>query len=429
MTVQSTEKFEEGQDVKVAVPHSSEQPTRKNLARLSRSVAVLLAVILLSGYALAYQYYPWRDLAKQDIPEWIISYAGDCADYCLKGQKSDVAVLGTSLILAVNQHCAKTAINTRELKSNNVAEPLKKKLMALRGSHREVSISLLAVPASMITDQLLILEKLIEYKKKPDLLVVTVAPRDFIDNMNSDVRKSPVARVFMFLSKNKNFLPSSFAPEKLESCLSGHLTYIGLLRTDCLRKLKREACRLTGHPDSLWTALNTDFKQDLAQKSIEPSMDGNVHRETEQAKTPAQFERSNNANLLDEDLILYKSRYLPINRERILLQLAAYDQLLRITQQEKIRALVLFMPVSKPNSDLLPPAVLDELKSHVFARAKEGGVNAYDLEQEVIKETGSPLVLDDFVDSVHVNKAGAEKLIGPISNLTAQEVKALAKAH
>ena len=87
------------------------------------------------------------------------------------------------------------------------------------------------------------------------------------------------------------------------------------------------------------------------------------------------------------------------------------------------------MPVSKPNSALLPPAVLSRLKSQVFARAKAGGVNAYDLEQEVIKVSGSPLVLDDFVDSVHVNKAGAEKLIGPLSNLMAQEVKALATAH
>lgn len=440
MTVQSTEKFEEGQDVRVAGPlrspgapeQPSPAPTPKGLNRLFQSAVILLAVLLLSGYALVCRFYPWRDLANQDIPEWIISFAGDCADYCLVGKKSKVLVVGTSLISAVNHRLSQTHLSLSQSALQHKVVP--GQALALEVSlnsqlpHQaeKETLSMAAVPGSMMTDQLLILENIIEHEKKPELLVLTVAPRDFIDNENKSARNSPVARVFFFLSRNQNYLPRSLSPADIGSCLEGHKTFIELLRTDILRKVKKETCRITGHPDSLWTATNTDFRKDLKeQKTAETKKSG----EKIDLATLPEFGRKNIASSLAEDLKLYGKRYMPFNQERMEKQLNAYDQLLQKAKSEDIRVLVLFMPVSKPNSALLPPAVLSRLKSQVFARAKAGGVNAYDLEQEVIKVSGSPLVLDDFVDSVHVNKAGAEKLIGPLSNLMAQEVKALATAH
>lgn len=401
------------------------------IKRLGQSVIVLLIVFLLGTYALFCRYYPWRDLANQDIPEWIIAFAGDCADYCLEGRKSNVLVLGTSLITAVNHRLSQTQQSLSQTAIGHRSPPGTASVLeadlnrVLRATQSKETLSMTAVPGSMLTDQLLILENIIGHGKKPELLVLTVAPRDFIDNENKSARNSPVTRVFFFLSRNQNYFPHSLSPADIGTCLEGHKTFIDLLRTDILRKAKRETCRITGHPDSLWTATNTDFRKDLKEEREKAEAAQQNNSSKIDTTTLPEFGRKNIATALKEDLELYRKRYLPFNSALMERQLSAYDQFLQRAKQENIRVVLLFMPVSRPNSDLLPARVLSELKSRVFARAKQDGVAAYDLDQEVVKQTGSAMVLDDFVDSVHVNKAGAEKLIGPISNLIAQEVKAL----
>lgn len=407
-------------------------PAPKRLARLEQSVIVLLSVFLLVGYTLVCRYYPWRDLANQDIPEWIISFAGDCADYCLEGKKSQVIVLGTSLITAVNHRLSQTKQSLSQSALEHQAAPgtalvLQSALnKALGDDSAKQTLSMTAVPGSMMTDQLLILQNLITHGKKPELLVLTVAPRDYIDNENKSARNSPVARVFFFLSRNQNYLPHTLSPQDIEACLEGHKTFIDLLRTDILRKVKKETCRITGHPDSLWTATNTDFRKDLKEQEAARK---DKKKEQVDYSTLPEFGRKNIARALKEDLELYQKRYMPFNQERMQKQLTAYEQLLQTARKENISVLVLFMPVSKPNSALLPQGVLSDLKVRVFAQAKQNGAAGYDLENEVEKSSGQRLVLDDFVDSVHVNKAGAEKLIGPISKLIAQEVRALPQSR
>lgn len=421
----------------ISVESISEKRTRYNgrFTRLGQSVFALLIFSLLFFYILVHRFYPWRDIANQDIPAWVIEFAGRCADFCNEGRRTDVVVLGTSLIAAINHrlYTSPYSLYKAEHVPSFAKAPCDNLHMhlanALNIPKEKISISMPAVPAAMMTDQLLILQKLIEKNKKPKLLVLTVAARDLIDNNCPSPRNSPVARIFLFHSKNKNFLPRSFRFEDLASCWDGHTMFTELVRTDCLRKTRSAICELTGHPENLWIATNVDFRKNLEiqnlqkQKNTAPPAIGSTF-----ADRP-EFGRKNTANAFSADIKDYSNRYLPFNRKLMENQFEAYLEILKSAEKANIRVVVIWIPVSKPNTDLLNVELLKEVKSRCFAAANKNNANAYDLETEVKKLHGASMVIDDYYDSVHVNKAGAEKLIGPISNLMAQEVKALAKAH
>jgi hypothetical protein len=59
---------------------------------------------------------------------------------------------------------------------------------------RDVSVYNLGEPSAVIEDDCLILEKLIKFKKKPRIVVLGIAPRDFVINQNVD-NESPIHHV------------------------------------------------------------------------------------------------------------------------------------------------------------------------------------------------------------------------------------------
>lgn len=366
------------------------------LARRCLGSFTLMLVLCLSlTYSLIFTNYPWRELAALDIPLWIMRYAAKAPEYMAGPEKRPVVILGSSLILAPSQRLNdidEAPMDTEGQKETTIKstfyEREVKKLTGLT-----LPIKNLAIHGAMVTDQELITKELIASGKAPEFLIITLAPRDFIDNiLGTDLENTPTKRVFTFISHSKSLFPRELSIEAIGDCLQGHKKFTDVIRRKFARSLKENACRISRRPDNLW---------DAAHKAPVPKVEtGSGKSVVKQKKEPSKEE------IFAEDIAHYKRRYLPPNEKRFQEQLQSLDALLAQAKAAGIQILLVEMPITKENIAILKPSQYNEFKTGVKTLATRYNASLVNFD-DVKPGFGK----SDFVDSVHVNKQGAERFI------------------
>jgi hypothetical protein len=373
-----------------------------SLIRLSKSLTVVLLGLLACLYVAIYYYYPWKDLAAMELPRWIIKFAEGVPNYTHSREYRPLVVFGSSLVIAPSarlndMHYSKPDEYGYRSKTPG-AGIYERAIKSIRGNCPEMKI--LAVPGSVVSDQVLILRTLIEARKAPKMLVFTLAPRDFMDNeVGEKTGDTATARVLDFVSHNKNFWPQSLTPTGFENCWKSHHSYLDLVRKHFSRSLRDKVCTWSGHPKDLWSAALTKVASDPTQGEVK------------EASGEAREEKINADNLdpaaMARDLKTYKDRYQPANRATFEQQVEALDQLLAMTKEAHIATLLVEMPLSRENLDLLQPEQKAMLADSVKKLATRYDVDFIDYNQSA----APPFETSDFYDSVHLNKPGARKFV------------------
>ncbi|MBU6454649.1 MAG: hypothetical protein KGS72_22970 [Cyanobacteria bacterium REEB67] len=386
-----------------------------SLLRLSRSLTIILLALIASIYVAAYYCYPWKDLAAMELPRWIIKFAEGVPNYTRSREYKPLVVFGSSLIIAPSSRLKDMHFSKPDEYGYRTNTPgaaiYESAIKSLRGQAPGTKI--LAVPGSVVSDQVLILRELLTSKKVPKMLVFTLAPRDFIDNeVGGKIGDTPTARVLAFVSHNKNFWPQSLTLAAIESCWNTHRSYFDLVRKHFSRSLRDKVCTWSGHPKDLWTSTLAAKKTD---RSMPPLNEGAAEAREEKINAD-----SLNLEAMARDLKTYRGRYQPPNRATFEQQVAALDQLLTMTKEAHITTLLVEMPLSRENLDLLKP----EQKTMLAANIKKLATK-YDVQFVNYNESAKPpFETADFYDSVHLNKQGAEKFVSVFSK-TLAESKAL----
>ncbi|MBI5171450.1 MAG: SGNH/GDSL hydrolase family protein [Candidatus Melainabacteria bacterium] len=436
------------------------------------SVTILLTVFLSILYAWVYTSFPWRQLAAMDSSAWIVERAAQAPEYIFSNAPAqDLLILGSSLILAPSERLN----DMEEPKPGSLektgsaprATIYQNEIRRLNG--RNHSIKILAVPGAMASDQLKVVEYLLEEKKQPALLIFTYAPRDFMANdVGDNPDYTPTGRVFHFSNLEHNFLPRSLTPAKIEDCFKAHGNFIDSVRRWKLRQLKELACKLTSHPETLFhAAYKAEQKakdaapvEATAQAGAEAQPAAPVQATTPtaaapetaaatqtpataptskaplapaaQEKTPVAAAAGSVKNsapstqdkaLLKVDLDLYKSRYQPINHKRIKQQLSYMEEMLSRLKQANVPVILLGMPISKENQDIIGQAEYRRLREMIAATGTRYGAETIDM-----NEGPETFILDkDFTDSVHLNQVGASRFVN-IASVLVTRSKAYQKA-
>ena len=356
--------------------------------RLAKSLTALLAIIIATIYVLIFYYYPWKDLAAMELPAWVIKYAEKVPDYLRSPDHKPLLFLGSSLVLAPAARLHQPTIYQSAIKK-------------LTGSAPDSKI--LAVPAAVTSDQLFILRELIAAGKAPKLIVLTVAPRDFIDNEIGDkIDQTPTARVLTFNSHNKDFWPHALSMAAFAACLKAHSTYDDLVRRHFQRWISDMVCARTGHPKNLWDATH---KIDLTEAL--PTTDQATSWQADQMRQRVASADVFNAAVLKRDLQSYASRYQPHNQPRFDKQVSALDDLLATARAAKIDVLLVEMPVTPDNLALLTAAQKANLQLAIKHLATKYDVDFIDYNAP----NKALFALSDFNDSVHLNKAGSQHFL------------------
>lgn len=388
-----------------AAAPSALTPKLKNFQPWS-SVTVLLACFLGMTYFYVYRAFPWRDLAAMDSSRWIVDRAAVAPEYIFSSlddqPQKDVVMLGSSLILATAERLGDMEPARPGVKELTGPAPRAKIYEAAlsKVAGRNISVKILAVPGASTSDQALVTKNLLGSKKAPKLLIFTYAPRDFIANdLAESVDYTPSARVFHYSKLEREFLPLSWTQDSLLSWGKAHHDFIDAVRRQVLRQIKDEACRLSGHPDTLFHA---------APSSIAA---GEEHAVTEAQLTPTGAEVKNDLQI---DLNLYKSRYRPFNTKRMQEQMACLEDLLKTAKEKNTPVLLIGMPLSQENI-----AILGKDKYQLLAQQIKDLAAKYSADIQDINESKSETfsLRKDFADSVHLNKEGSRRFVSMASDI------------
>jgi len=372
--------------------------SRRVLARaLSRAICsftVLLILLLTTTYLAMWAFYPWRPLAELDVPGWIVDFA-DQVDLMMTRRNPPIVVLGSSLTLAAPRRLSRPAVYQEEISAR---------------AGRKLDLCCMAVPGAIASDQDFILNELLEHKKKPELIVYTYAPRDFMDNtIEGKISTTPTRKVLSFINRRSSFLPKDLSWNAVTTCYDNHTAFLDMVHRHVLRLTRSYVCKVSGHPESLWQASHqgtaqtnaqTNQPDRAAQSPGEGDVDSNSGRNADEAPAVR-------AKALVQDLELYNRRYNPQNAARIDEQYRHLEQLLAVGKSRGIKVELVGMPVSPANMKLIKPAVYQDMQIRLHSLATKYGAGLYDLNTD----PKVSFAQDEYLDSVHLSNAGAAHFV------------------
>jgi hypothetical protein len=266
----------------------------------------------------------------------------------------------------------------------------------------DASAFVCAAPGQMISDHFLVAKTLFALRK-PRLVVITLAPRDFIDNFLADVSSTEPYRFYLpYLSEDaqaKKLLLTSW-PEQLKDGIgrlfplknvSQLISWSGLLQ-----KLPLPAQPAQSQERDIGWLFSVNANSDL----MHPYMCMTL------PKMPNNFK---------DNTLEYSKRYHNCNPPLYRQELGFLNELLQYTKDEQIKVLVVAMPLTAMNRALLPQVFWTNYKVAIQTACAQHQAKLLDLSQ------ADGFAPTDFIDTVHLSQDGGVKLVDKITEAIAQE--------
>lgn len=246
--------------------------------------------------------------------------------------------------------------------------------------------------ACMASDAELILRRVVEAGRAPQIVIFGIGPRDFIDNIVPAVGKTPVCRLLTNRITLPEIITQARPLDETRDLLMGQLVYLYKVRGDYKTMLTGWACDLLSHPADLYESnqlakiekqqTQTELPQTALKSSSKPAM-----------------KRSQFADLPE-----WKERYLPANFERFEKEKTSFENMLATCKKNGIRMIVVNMPLTSENKKLIPDKLYARYKNEVCKLPAKFGDELIDL------DSNKAFKLSDFYDSAHVNSQGGKKV-------------------
>lgn len=256
-------------------------------------------------------------------------------------------------------------------------------------SGKKTSVLSMAIPGAMISDEYLITKSLIQ-AKKPTTVVITLAPRDFID----DTLPSPSSTdQFKFFSR--------YVPLNAQLEAAAYPDFFARLDT----KVKQLPLSQLG------SAVQARFKQE-GSATTEGAADV-VTAITSVASDPRPGQwvvPPVMPELWTDNTKEYKNRFKGPNMDHYAGQMQFFRAWLNDLQSSGVKIIVIGMPSMEMNRCLLPDKFWAKFRTDITNESHNHGASFVDL-------TANPTFnKSDYLDTVHLNARGAEKLFPLIAD-------------
>jgi hypothetical protein len=267
----------------------------------------------------------------------------------------------------------------------------------------------LAQPSSIIEDDALVLRKLLRFGKHPAIVIVGVAPRDFIVRMRTETH-SPI---YEGIDK---FAPSWWS-EKLSQQRLNCIDLWSMTANDWLadgrewigKSMRTELGKVDGH---VKTFLVKQFPSDSTPDSFKPFL-------CPQFKTPREYAE---APITLADLPDLKNFYCEKTRNYLMQQMAALDEMLGMANKADISVVVVKLPLAAAHKKVFDSWVLKDVYNNQL--------------QSVCSKHSAPLFEPDhsgdwpdscFHDSAHLNGKGGDRLFAMLAQMIRQDGRLAAR--
>lgn len=263
--------------------------------------------------------------------------------------------------------------------------------------------------AALISEDLLVAKEAVRLHGKPALIILAIAPRDFLDHYTAAYHRSRLAQILMTRQAEMVWDNSKSNHENLDVLMCKIWPYYSQ-RVEYRDLFVKIACESFDRSDSLFSATkrlgNSTSKQTVSPKLIDESKakeDSRTEKPLVLSDEPASEDK---LVKFDSD---YRGRYLPIDSDRWKLEMESLKSFTQFCSEQKIPLLIVTMPITARNQKLLPA---DFLATHMKA------VNeiATSSSSKFLNLMDDPrFIQSDFSDTVHLRSTGGIKLAKIIS--------------
>ena len=314
-------------------------------------------------------------------------------DFRAQKETPNVVLLGSSLMVMALHGGDATAFGLTQNNALHHRAAFLEKLLN-ESLHRTYSIFSFAIAGQMVSDAYSITYCCLNGKQKPDYIVYGIAPRDFMDNTLPNPAST---ETFKYLSRVSDL--SHIAMRARPSIWDrfdywvGNVSFLYAHRNDIL-SLQHRYVKLFFAKTHLMEDLNLTRNPFPLRKlaMLEMPEDNGVN----EVFTPphAQGERS------FDNSSEYRARYRSFNRKLFNDQNSYLTDLMSLCDQRGIKLIVVNMPVTAGNIQLMPPGFY----SHYLETVK-GATSAH---HQTFIDLNNPQEFPDscFLDSVHLNGKG-----------------------
>ncbi len=287
-----------------------------------------------------------------------------------------------------------------ELNSYGKSVYLEEQLQKLTGKkHTTLDLS---VGGCMASDAYFLLNKAVEERPQIRLLILPVAPRDFVDNFSE---KDPEMSAVGMLLKKKSLATivsqKSTEKERFESALSS-FWYLFDTRADYQAILEKLGCQFFNRAPNIYEA----------KKSFDPFGVDNLvifnppHNRADQVLPQA---------IKEEDARKNSIQYNPYNPERLKVQFQYFEKSLKFCRDKGITVVVVDMPLPEINRREMSVQLSSDYESNLLALCSKYSTRLLRLQKD-------PDFLDcDFRDSCHVVGSGGKKVIDRLIDFLASD--------
>lgn len=358
---------------------SRKVPAAGAAARLLRSAFTWLLVfaVFCTSFVLL---LPGRSLNAADgVSSTFKVLVTKLAAFLPSQEQPDVVMLGSSLLLVPAVRCDDKMAGKppcfdrwyydRYIPEYTQALYLEKHLADEAGLH--LKIKNLGVASSIMSDQCGIFKLMLAEGKHPRMVILGIAPRDFLDNTQQKHMETPTA-LFMREYNESSLLPDEFTPDALLAT-TGKIEHrfkkvFAGIKTACTNL----ACEVSKHPG--------------------------------QAELNSQTYSGDRPNEL-KDIETYRKLYNPPNFRMLAQQTEYLRLLLSDARAHGISVLVINMPLTRENTDSLDQRALEAYRKALASTTQQCGAGFLD-----IGSSSPEFSTADFEDCCHLNTSGGEKL-------------------
>lgn len=337
----------------------------------------------------------------QSWPWWIAkSYT---AEFSSKSTAPDVVVFGSSQMgsasFAANAHKLGKALDCVTDRHLDVLE------LSL-SKDRKISVFNAATGGAMISDANLAARALFlngEQKAFPKLVIIGIGPRDFIDNSLSSPAATEPFRFFSHFVELGSLYDYAF---------DNVFTKLGFA---CEHNLPGKLIFKAYFKKFLGGASYGETSDELSQEtSSKNKVSGNLLAAISQSGAAIQPGQwlipANMPYMFVDNSNEYINRFKNPNPPLYNQEMRFFQDFLKQMHDRNIPVLVVGMPSLAPNRKLLPDSFWQKFRSDIRQKCQEGGAVYHDISDSPEFE------LYDYLDTVHLNARGGEKLFNSVSN-------------
>ena len=338
-----------------------------------------------------------------------------------KNKLAEIIIIGSSLVL--------TPVNLADAHFHNCtmdgALHHKSDLLSFfmnRQSEKKEKNFNFALPGLMPSDAYLITKLLLAGKDHPKLLIYGVGPRDFVDNLlASPASTDPYRCLSKYLSAyNEKETLALYKGKDWQSRLDYFLTE----HFPVYNQRNKILTLFTEQGQSLYAQASPIIGASNDISTINKFTIANIHNLLPAYNPMAigvnqclfQPEVSLDPNRFAQNLNEYRQRYHRINWDTFTCQSGFFIDTLKIARDNHIKVLVVAMPITSINRELLPKHIFDLYKNNLRVFSKLLGANFLDLDETNCFND------QDFGDTVHLSTAGSVKMIKLISDYMGEHV-------